>query len=329
MALLYLLQSPEKGQLNVTISDEKEYTFNYPCESLFECTPYIVTFSPGYYTLETWGAQGGSYHNGNGGKGGYSRGTIFLKQATNGFLYIGGQGTANHTEGPQNGGYNGGGHGHFSSPSYGSGGGGGTDIRLLSNTLYHRIIVSGGGGGSGFGYAFTKNYYATHNTGGYGGGDKGADSTTNPSYRGFESYGGNQTNPGGVNLEKEKTIPTEFGLGGSNTGGAGGYSSPGGGGGWYEGGAPGGLGFGAAGGSGYLLTENSYKPPGYKLGPDYYLTNTLSLNDTRAGNGMIKITIVKLTGWQIKNCKFYCSNCFSLSPVLSYVLSFAILFDFS
>mgnify|MGYP005806358275 CR=1 FL=1 len=77
-----------------------------------------------------------------------------------------------------------------------------------------------------------------------------------------------------------------------------------GGGGWYGGGA--GYWSGAAGGSGYVLTSSSYKPGGYLLGSQYYMTNaqTIAGNTSftapaggtetgHSGNGYARITLVE------------------------------------
>ena len=80
------------------------------------------------------------------GAGGYISGNISFTFPVKLFLHIGGQGTF----GPQiqQGGYNGGGSTIFHQTLYAGSGGGATDFRLFSDTLYHRILVAGGGGGS-------------------------------------------------------------------------------------------------------------------------------------------------------------------------------------
>lgn len=47
------------------------------------------------------------------------------------------------------------------------------------------------------------------------------------------------------------------------------------------------------GGSGYVLTSNSYKPSGYMLGSQYYLTNTSMSSGVRSGNGYATITLIE------------------------------------
>ena len=61
-------------------NDVIEYTFNYPCEFYYECHPYEITFFPGFYFLECWGASGSfnAYEQfiAKGGPGGYSSGVF-------------------------------------------------------------------------------------------------------------------------------------------------------------------------------------------------------------------------------------------------------------
>ena len=116
----------------------------------------------GTYKIETWGAQGGSYHA-NGGYGGYSVGNINLTNSDDIYVVVGGSGS--YTDSIGGAGYNGGG---TSGVTVSGGGGGATHVAyydgLLStleqykgsydstNNVYnsHEIImVSGGGGGTG------------------------------------------------------------------------------------------------------------------------------------------------------------------------------------
>ena len=106
-----------------------------------------VTLPKGTYKLEVWGAQGGTRSTtyGNGGKGGYSVGTLTLTTPKTVYLYAGGSGSsAGSSTSFTGGGYNGGGNSKY----YGGGGGGGSDIRIGSTSLYARVIVAGGGGGA-------------------------------------------------------------------------------------------------------------------------------------------------------------------------------------
>ncbi len=225
------------------------------------------TAKPGNYKLEVWGAQGGN----SGGKGGYSIGVIRLAEMTTCNVYVGGGG------GTPWGGFNGGARG---SDDYG-GGGGGTDIRI-GTTLLHRVIVAGGGGGSG------ENAPRVGQVGG------GAEL---PVYGALVSGYGAGQNRGGKSCDYGDG---EFGKGREHdhgiTGGPGG--------GWYGGGV--GHGSGSGGGSGYVLTDSSYKPTGYGLGSEYYLSNARTIPGNQSfpapgggyetghrGNGYAKITFVE------------------------------------
>ena len=108
-----------------------------------------ITLPAGRYCLECWGAQGG-YRSSTeyGGKGGYSKGVLTLEEATDVFLYAGGKGgtSSSVSNSVISGGFNGGGY------RYGyCGGGGASDIRIGTDSLYARIIVAGGGGSDGSG----------------------------------------------------------------------------------------------------------------------------------------------------------------------------------
>ena len=158
----------------------------------------------GTYQLETWGASGGNY-DGTGGSGGYAKGDISLLKSRNLYIYVGeypSYVTGSCYESNPNNSFNGNKEGSC------SGGGGATDIRLVSNNVWDnfnslksRIIVAGGGGGASYG-----------GTGGSAGGLIGYDGIgfdENYSYR--EGKGGNQ-------------ISSTFGFAGRNTtSGGGGY----------------------------------------------------------------------------------------------------------
>lgn len=232
----------------------------------------------GVYKFECWGAEGGHYSSGQGGKGGYSVGTLNLQSPQSAFVYVG--------ENPSGtkGGFNGG----SDTNSFGGGGGGASDIRLTQDSLYARIIVAGGGGSNG---------YSGANLGGYGGGingGKGADG----SYQG--GSGGTQTTGG-----------TCYSSSGNGKFGEGGYTSTNGGGaggGWYGGGhgCAGGTDSAGGGGSGFVWTgENA--PTGYLLDNTYYLTDAQTIDGSKSitsptntqetghiGNGYVRITLIKL-----------------------------------
>ena len=158
----------------------------------------------GTYQLETWGASGGNY-DGTGGSGGYAKGDISLLKSRNLYIYVGeypSYVTGSCYESNPNNSFNGNKEGSC------SGGGGATDIRLVSNNVWDnfnslksRIIVAGGGGGAIYG-----------GTGGSAGGLIGYDGIgfdENYSYR--EGKGGTQ-------------ISSTFGFAGrGTTSGGGGY----------------------------------------------------------------------------------------------------------
>lgn len=126
-----------------------------------------LTLNAGVYKLEVWGAQGGYQNDSSkGGKGGYSYGTLTLTEPTKIYVYVGGSGNS----GGSAGGFNGGGK----RDTY-PGGGGASDVRIGTDSLYSRVIVAGGGGSEG-----DENI-----AGGYGGGTYGGDATS-----GVDSGGG-------------------------------------------------------------------------------------------------------------------------------------------
>ena len=225
-----------------------------------------ATLKAGTHKLEVWGAQGGGIQNdssldtANGGKGGYSYGTLTLTSNTNAYIYVGGMGKSIGS-GLAEGGFNGGGAAYGSSTGEpANGGGGASDIRINEDSLYSRVIVAGGGGGGG------------------------EDSGDNPGYGGGTSGGASS---GMSTLATQTSTGTGgvFGFG-ANTPNDGG----GGGGGWYGGGTTNGSQniptsnsssdtSGGAGGSGYVYTSStaSNYPSGVKLNSSYYLTNASTI----------------------------------------------------
>lgn len=230
-----------------------------------------ATLTPGTYTIECWGGQGGTYSSYIGGYGGYSKGTITLTEATTVYISVGGAGSSSSTTA----GFNGGGTGISS----GRGGGGATDVRIGQNSLYSRVIVAGGGGGAGV-------TSANANPCGCGGGEYGGDgyyNDTTGSYTiGQNRCGGSASQTAGGKTWSTSTQAT-FGQGGN----ASGYSCGGGGGGWYGGGGAydsdsDSDGRWGGGGSGYVYTSSTAKnyPNGCLLNSTHYLTNA----QTIAGN---------------------------------------------
>ena len=212
-----------------------------------------ATLDPGKYILECWGAQGGSYSSYSGGAGGYSIGTITLSQRTNLYIYVGGQLATQTSTGATSGGFNGGGYRN----TY-KGGGGATDIRIGTDSLYSRVIVAGGGGSDG----------SSSQSGGYAGGTSGARGSFG---YGSYGYGGNQTATysslnaiasQGTN-NNSSDCAAGFGFGGFGCYSSSGYGGAGGGG-WYggQGTYPDGSGDddgGGGGGSGYVYTSSTAK----------------------------------------------------------------------
>ena len=54
-----LLEPGEGRSVNVTYKNNK-ITFEYPCSSQFECTPYIVSLPRGKYKFELYGTSSGT-----------------------------------------------------------------------------------------------------------------------------------------------------------------------------------------------------------------------------------------------------------------------------
>lgn len=238
-----------------------------------------IILKPGKYKFECWGARGGAtgtplsdgfYY----GKGGYSSGELTLKKETTLYLYVGLDGRKGYS-------FNGGGYATSCS------GGGATDIRLVGGawdneqSLLSRIIVAGGGGGC----------YDAYDGGG-GGGLKGG---IGRGWNGRPTFGGTQYE-GGRSIPDDGSCDGLFGKGATPS-----KPSPyaGGGGGWYGGACADSSKYGSGGGSGYVLTKNSYKPPGYTPTSEYYFDNvvmTTGGNTTVVGNysdGRAKITLLQ------------------------------------
>ena len=255
-----------------------------------------VNLTAGKYLLECWGAQGGgenAYFSSTtaslGGCGGYSYGTLTLADTTVAYIYVGGLGgCSNRPKGSSSssivatGGFNGGG----GATQIGmNGGGGGSDIRILSDSLYSRLIVAGGGGGGG-----NASDTTLRSNGGQGGGLTGITmaASTQFSNRAAGS-GGTQT--------------TGYAFGVGQTGNTQNLQG-GGGGGWY-GGKVGDNSTGGGGGSGYVYTSATAAnyPSGCLLSSSYYLTDAETITGNQkivapdgstetghTGNGYIRIT---------------------------------------
>ena len=306
---------------NTTVVEEDDvyqtltYTFDYTGGEQEFIVPY-----DGDYTLEVWGAQGGSTGTYNdesyiGGYGGYSKGTIHLQKNKTIYINVGGKGAKTNTvKKTIEGGYNGGGKGlQEVSSVHTSSGGGATSISYYKGTLNKQenhidsiIIVAGGGGGSyhenqdkgdggsagGYIGSTSENYvtrrtHATQATGGSqsSGGSYGL--CYNSSYAGIDS-GSNGSFGQGGNYNEETTYDVRIsGGGGGFYGGGAGYQSPG------------------AGGSGYIGNTNLSNKEMYcyhcqessesttKTITTENHSSTPTSEYAKEGNGYAKITITR------------------------------------
>lgn len=312
----YSVDASGKQSAIMTTTAETDYVYNGVFAYRNSAQSKTIEVS-GYYYLQVWGAQGGYRSSSTyAGKGGYSKGYVYLNQGDIIYIYTGGaggSGTSGCGSTICKGGYNGGGYRY----KY-YGGGGGTDIRINSTSLYARVIVAGGGGSDG----------ATNKKGMYGGGTKGGSSTEN--YTANTNYcgkGGTQTYSGysasytittqatsGLNSNSKNYYAGGFGFGGGGVYLSSGYGGAGGGG-WYggSGNVPDSSGDddrGGGGGSGYVYTSStaSSYPSGCLLNSSYYMSNaatyagntsfesTTGGSETgHSGNGYAKVTYVGKT----------------------------------
>ena len=259
------------------------YEFNYTGAE------QSVVLPPGKYKFECFGACGGNYYDFvQCARGGYTAGSLILKENTTLHVYVGQSGYYKGVNGIETcrSGFNGaGGINTYKSTSdgyYSLAGGGATDIRLIGGnwdnlqSLLSRIIVAGGGGG-GSGNS--------HDSIGHGGGTKGKDgiSIANKYFAG----GGSQFQGG---LTFNSLYNGSFGVSGAGDG----ISGVGGGGGWYCGAGSFYAEFGG-GGSGYILTKDSYKPANYSPSSKYYFSDINSVvgGNTTKQDGYAKITLLQ------------------------------------
>ena len=280
------------------------------------------TFPKGTYKIKCYGPGGAAIESINqSSKGGYSEGVLSIDEPKTLYLTVGGVGYGMgevYDEGFSTRTFNGGGRTDVS-PSYAyqqRSGGGATDIRTMKPngelddpSLYSRFIVAGGGGGQ------TTNTFDKMSSA--GGGLEG-NISINPDAEGTSSYvntdgsivPGPGTQTGSATYDENPSICGGFGFGGrgvlSITDKYGyQFSSAGGGGGWF-----GGSGTlnnsstswdstyqGASGGSGYVLTEDSYKPEGYLVGEEFYLSDTKLVtggNTLQMSQGLIEIDFINM-----------------------------------
>ena len=118
---------------NVRMDIDCNVTFAYA--KTFAYTGFVQSYTipvTGLYKIELWGAQGVGT---NGGMGSYTSGEINLTADEVLYFYVGGQEAWN-------------GGGNSDAERYG---GDATDVRLVQDNLYSRIMVAAGGGGSASG----------------------------------------------------------------------------------------------------------------------------------------------------------------------------------
>lgn len=288
----------------VLVCVEVEYPTSPGDVIIFPCVGESsqITLPRGKYKLKCWGGDGGCRTNIlESPRGGYSEGVLTLSNPTDIFGVVGGPGIGT---GIRNQSYkttlkyNGGGsQGTGGSTSYYQcAGGGATDFRIGSDSLYARVIVAGGAGGNGGPDRF----------GGVGGGETGGANTTLSGTSGRGTSPGPGTQTSSPQSSSYSTINGGFGYGGNGSYRSSGYGGAGGGG-WYGGSgtypdSSGDDDRGGNGGSGYVLTESSYKPEGYLLGEEYYLTdgktvaggNDLPIGQTRAEIEVIECATYKM-----------------------------------
>ncbi|WP_052248477.1 glycine-rich protein [Chryseobacterium taiwanense] len=277
----------------LSVNQAQAQTFSYTG------TVQSVTLAAGSYEIEMWGANGGGGYQSaliaNGGKGGYSKGTLNVSTSTTYYIYVGGKGTDATGTGAgtvYSGGWNGGGdsgqNNYTTATSYrAGGGGGGTDIRTTQNTTYaDRIIVAAGGGGG---------VYSTTYPGGNGGGTSGGNGGNT-----YFGAGGTQTAGGAANGATNNIAGTAGVLGiGGNGGTAASKSGGGGGGGGYYGGGGGATGNTSssqgAGGGGSSYIGGVTAGTTIAFGGSGFVTNP----DT-TGNGRVTITSSSLSTSEVR-----------------------------
>lgn len=237
----------------------------------------------GIYRFEAWGCAAGTVYENEtwrgsdyDGTGGYAGGTLTLTASTRVFLRPGGV--------ADNGGK--GKYVDYEYRSYTYGSGGASDVRLIRDSNYNRVLVAGGGGQSGWGTG-SEQFPAGH-----GGGESGTPS----GYAAVNGGGGGPTSGGqngsGYTYSNQNYMNASFGQGGYTYSGYGLIGASGGGG-WYGGGCGGfsrsggtEYNYGAGGGSGFALSAGTAgnAPAGYALGSAYYLTDTVNKTGHEAGD---------------------------------------------
>jgi hypothetical protein len=286
---------------NITVTATVIDTFNFTGQ----VQEYIVPPGVTSIEIETWGAQGangtGGNSPGNGGLGGYAKGTLTVTPGETLYLQVGGQN-----------GYNGGGaagiHIGSGAQTFAGNGGGSSDIRQGGTALSNRVLIAAGGGGGGASNAGSCNNGDPSNggiaggtngvngengngCGAGGGGGFGATIMAPGNGGGTTANCGNNTLPGfpgllgsggaGGNGGNNNCSPVF--QGGPGGGGGGGYYGAGGGGSGFGGGAGNSSGGGGGGGSSFIGgVSGGMTTPGVKSGHGRIVINS-GLN----GNCMI------------------------------------------
>lgn len=269
--------------VGLKIGDIVEYTYSGEVVS--------VVAGKGTYKLTVSGGQGGYINSSaNGGSGGSAEG-IWANKTNGRIMYIRVGSSGN------NGGFNGGGE-RTTIDDY-PGGGGASDIRLDTDSLYHRLIVGGGGGSES-----RKN--TVYNAGGVGGGVDGGNKGYTPTTATYGGMGGTQIAGGSAGTSPNNgATKGEFGVGGN-----GGwysnqtlYNDGAGGGGWYGGGGAyrasttTTYAYGGGGGSGFAWANQALTlPDGGVWGLSYKdaLTDVLLTQGGNSGDGVVTIQVVGL-----------------------------------
>lgn len=252
------------------------------------------------------------------GAGGYISGVISLNSRTLIYARVGGKGQVSTTSETSKGGFNGGGDAIVYPPCPPSSGGGSSDIRIEKDDLWHRIIVAGGGGGCDDYLPGNNPNDGSGGAGGYPNGQGYWYSTKYVNDRiatqlyGF-SFGQGESSGTHDKIHENSTYSTSIG------------DYPGAGGGWFGGHASNYGNGGAGGGSSFVLTKTAIIPQGsipthtsryteleshpyaFTTSSVYAMTDVKYVNGIRAGNGLIRITLLSL---KTKNNIIFINNLF-------------------
>lgn len=180
--------SASNGKAVVTVLKTNTVKTFIPGEKIrFNCIGEAIKFNTSNATklkFECYGASGGDYGSYTGGAGGYTWGEFDTAKAVDLYFMVGGRGGLSYEA--LNMGYNGGGLVYNASYTYGSLGGGATDIRTASGDITRRLIVAGGGGTAD----------SDNGNGGNGGGWTGGTGASTGTSASMLATGGNQSSVG-------------------------------------------------------------------------------------------------------------------------------------